>query len=715
MPERWERELRKLRGVEPNEHVIRERAEHGASPDRRPPRRNAIVAGIAAGAVAIAGVAVLGQLSLDDGREIGDADDLPVLVVTFESNGFVVDQPDEQIQRVDTMIVYGDAREESFTSTISENAHVDWVAAGDLTRFVPGPTAGSPVRIEADGENARVLIGEPADWPEFERFTPIDHLPDVPGEYVLVLEADYPDGVARTARAIRVAPPGALQLVVTEGKRLYSATALAYVDGRRTDGFLSRSWFTLGDSGARSDPVPPDFGSDHRIELLSGSPTLLASTPSEAHAGVVPGYEDFTAGVPLPIDLLGAEPTLEASAGRQLLVVDVTWRHGSHPLREEETEERAIFFFPIEIVPAPGEREPSPDATPSPAPVAPDVVTIDIRRSSEETGDPEAIARFGSREVWMCPDGWTVVNPDGTQESITFDCGQSDEFLAPAGTPILVTGDIATVEVTARMDGERLPRSSDVVPALAAGSVLTLGYEVTWDDGSEASFWLLLTVQDAEPSPGEPRIFVRIHAVGERSNEVPTITMTYGGETRSGCTIAYEWTLADGTKVDEGAGGGVLPTCDLDPVFEVPPDTPIVVIAGTATQVFATRTTTPFYDGPESFGASVRWPDGRGDFTVPFDVVGSPTAREIELHCAGADRIPFTAPDGPRILPGGSAYITGNLEGFLPDDVVEQMTRDAGGEWDGVWQVVRRGSVIAAVDFGSLGGVACRGSGIGGV
>jgi hypothetical protein len=57
------------------------------------------------------------------------------------------------------------------------------------------------------------------------------------------------------------------------------------------------------------------------------------------------------------------------------------------------------------------------------------------------------------------------------------------------------------------------------------------------------------------------------------------------------------------------------------------------------------------------------------------------------------------------------------MSGFLQADVVEQMTRSNTGssEWDGVWQVVRNGSVIAAVEFGTLGGVACQGSGIGGV
>ena len=155
MPERWERELDELRHMEMREPAIRERIERGPTSDRGPSRNHSLIAGIVAGAVAIAGIAFLGQL--DEDREIGGgAADLPTLLVTFESNGFIVDQPDEQIQRVDTTIVYGDARQENFTSTISETAHVDWVGVDDLTRFVPGPTAGSPVRFDADGEDARV-------------------------------------------------------------------------------------------------------------------------------------------------------------------------------------------------------------------------------------------------------------------------------------------------------------------------------------------------------------------------------------------------------------------------------------------------------------------------------------------------------------------------------------------------------------------------------
>jgi len=363
--------------------------------------------------------------------------------------------------------------------------------------------------------------------------------------------------------------------------------------------------------------------------------------------------------------------------------------------------------------------EPSPPLpeTLAPAPGSSGTVVVDIRgRSSEEGNDPGATARYGDQEVRMCPDHWTLVNPDGTEETIIFDCGQSDVFQAPVGTPIEVTGDFATLSVSAGVTGNRLPGTGETVPPLEPGTIITLAYEVTWDDGSEASFWLLLTVQDTEPTTEDPGIIVWIYGLGERSTDVPIITMTYGDETKRGCTVGFEWTLPDGTRIDEAAGGGgSLPSCSQDPLFRVPPGIPITVEVPTASEVFVTRTTTPFYAGLDGFGASVRWHGGgEGDFTVAFDVEAAADPDEIELDCASGDRIPFAPPKGARILPGGSAYVRGNMLGVLPHDVVEQMTRVPNGEseWDGVWQIVRDGSVVAAIDFPSLGGVACRGSGI---
>ena len=252
----------------------------------------------------------------------------------------------------------------------------------------------------------------------------------------------------------------------------------------------------------------------------------------------------------------------------------------------------------------------------------------------------------------MCPDHWTVVNPDGTEETVFLDCGQSDVFQAPVGTPIEVTGDFQTLSVSAGVTGNRLPGTGEEVPPLEPGTIITLAYEVTWGDGSEASFWLLLTVQGSEPTADEPGIVVWIYGLGERSTEVPIITMTYGGETKRGCTVGFEWMLPDGTRVDEAAGDGSLPLCSPDPLFLVPPGTPITVEVPSATEVFVTRTTTPFYGGLDSVGANVRWAgEGQGDFTVAFDVEQGEVPKEIVLDCELGDRLAFTTPDGPRVLP----------------------------------------------------------------
>jgi hypothetical protein len=103
-----------------------------------------------------------------------------------------------------------------------------------------------------------------------------------------------------------------------------------------------------------------------------------------------------------------------------------------------------------------------------------------------------------------------------------------------------------------------------------------------------------------------------------------------------------------------------------------------------------------------------------GPTPTPAD---SNTAWGFALSCPSRDQAAFPAPKGLRLTPGGSAYIRGNLSGILRDDVIEQMTSTypQTTPWDGEWRIVRDGSVIAAVNFPRLNGVACRGSGIGGV
>ncbi|HEV8563884.1 MAG TPA: hypothetical protein VGR41_03120, partial [Actinomycetota bacterium] len=226
MTKRWERQLRALNDVPAPLERIRDRASRGPAGDGGidlPPGRQRVVAGVVAFAV-FAAVGAFAWRAFDlavPSPTVGTAtNDLPVLSVRFESAGFIDDAPDASHRRVDTAIVYGDAHEESFTSTTPDDAMVEWVGVDSVTQFVPGPTAESAVAISADGQDPRVLLGAPDDWPNFDRFDRIDRLPSTPGDYVLLFAADYPEGTAMTARRVTAVEPGVLQLSLIEGGEL---------------------------------------------------------------------------------------------------------------------------------------------------------------------------------------------------------------------------------------------------------------------------------------------------------------------------------------------------------------------------------------------------------------------------------------------------------------------------------------------------------------
>ena len=104
-------------------------------------------------------------------------------------------------------------------------------------------------------------------------------------------------------------------------------------------------------------------------------------------------------------------------------------------------------------------------------------------------------------------------------------------------------------------------------------------------------------------------------------------------------------------------------------------------------------------------GSSVR-------LQVATEVTPLPDRATDALDCDASHREAFGGPDA-RILPGGSAYIVGNLPGIERSDEVVQVTFEDD-PWMGLWHVSRDGSVVAVVDFGSLDGEACQGSGVAG-
>lgn len=702
MPERWERELRKLRGVEVDEPTVRERVGRGPSADLRPPRRDRLVAGLVAFAVFGAAGAFAWRALSPSGTSdsVFGPGSWPVATVSLGSG------PDGKSA---TLSVGGSNQAGVFGAATSpdEPYPYAWVnpTLPTLAQPLPMPM-GSELELEGDVTIKELLYGDAeqldagkgpdsgpiwADQPDFSEpyFLPWDENPE---RTYLKFFGTWADGSVLDVyfEVVFVAPDADLSDTVADIVVTPEPMGAAFVYG----GQRSPMGIEGGTYGNTS--IIGEFaGFDERsivAKVPAGTPLEISGehlVEASVRAGNLPFGEEGRA-------LAGAVPP---DPGRYVLTMEVTWDGGS-----------ATFLHQIEVVEARTAAEPSP----SPAPVGEDTVVIDILRSSGGTGDPEAIARLGAQEVWMCPDNWTVVNPDGTEQSMIFDCGQTDVFRAPVGTPIEVTGDFATLNVSTRLSGEgAVGAPTDRVADLDAGTVVTYAYQVTWDDGSEASFWLLVTIggENTQPS-GEQGSVVRLFGLGERSYRQPTATFTFDGRTVTACTESWEWTTGDG----QSQGGEAF--CSGGPAINVPPGTSIAIEAATATRVTTTRTTTQFFPGDVGLGVTAGWLDGSATFKFSVRVVDpSPGPQTIALDCPSEDRIEFATPDGPRILPGGSAYIRGNMDGFRQTDVIEQMTREPGGttEWDGVWQVVREGSVIAVVEFGALTGAACRGSGIGGV
>lgn len=84
-----------------------------------------------------------------------------------------------------------------------------------------------------------------------------------------------------------------------------------------------------------------------------------------------------------------------------------------------------------------------------------------------------------------------------------------------------------------------------------------------------------------------------------------------------------------------------------------------------------------------------------------------------QLACSDADMMPFVSHAAAFGDP--ETTIRKSIEGILPTDRISQFRFDQGVQPMGLWEVERAGDVLAVVQLPSLEGIACRGSGIGGV
>jgi hypothetical protein len=511
MPERWERSLQSLKEVDAPARVSarvdegpRGQGEPGPSPARR-----AVTIVVAFAVFAAAGAFAWRAFDTDPTTNVvGPSGELPTLAVRFDRSETRMEGA-EDLARIDTMIDYGDVHEDDFTSTTPKGAIVDWIGAQDLTPLVPGPAAGSPVSISADGRDPRILIGTPGDWPSFDSFDRIDRLPSTPGAYVLLFEADYPEGTAMTARRVQVVEPGALQLVLTEGGKVDAATARAYVDGRATGGVLSSSTFAQSDVVLSSQPREPDFGSRSPLQVADGARILLSTPTDHASAAVVDAYRETPAD--LPIDLVDGGATVDAGIGDHLLAVDATWQHGQVGWTATEgTRETARFFFPIDVQPVVGS-------------VAPAVADGPSAVAEFHVGDLNGIGASGTlTAAGRTIDGtvgsycWTFEGGSGCADAVAPSFVAEDFLDVEVGSTLVIEGDAPSVSGELDLAGdfpfERVEDLFDLVTFDQEPGTYVLAVVAHAEQGEVPFYFpirLVAAAADA-PAPSSPRSSVSV-------------------------------------------------------------------------------------------------------------------------------------------------------------------------------------------------------------
>ena len=199
MPERWERELRKLRALGPREQLVRERVERGPSGSGRPGGRERVIAGLVATAVFIAAAAFAREAflvtSADRDHSAGEVGslDLPPLTISAHAEPGQSSPPEASAR-------YGDVH-----AVIPVQGGEGWGMGNAFPAAMFGPhdaaiPVGAPLLIESDAD--QLEVGFNRTYPEGDLIPQaidpgsILTLPSKPGQMLVHLSATWPDGRA---------------------------------------------------------------------------------------------------------------------------------------------------------------------------------------------------------------------------------------------------------------------------------------------------------------------------------------------------------------------------------------------------------------------------------------------------------------------------------------------------------------------------------------
>jgi hypothetical protein len=242
------------------------------------------------------------------------------------------------------------------------------------------------------------------------------------------------------------------------------------------------------------------------------------------------------------------------------------------------------------------------------------------------------------------------------------------------------------------------------VPSIEPGSVIRVGGDardvngvlrVVGDDGSLTDEEISLDLSSGTARlPGEPGTFeLVLKGTWDRGVAVFSVRIDIGEPTVSEPSASPA--LPDLVGMGDQQAMRTLDGLGL---------TWVIAYRASSGEPWRVVATTPAPGTPAEPGSQVY-------VVVTTEVTPLPDGAEGALACPFSDHVAFGGPR-LRIEPGGSAYIVGNIGGIeRSDDVVQVTFTDQ--QWYGIWHVIRDGAVIAVVDFDSLDGIACAGSGVG--
>jgi hypothetical protein len=342
MPERWQRELKRLGRAEPRTELWT-RVEQGPRGPSTIPGRQRLLAGGVAFAVFIAAGLFAWNVFRPAGTVIGDTSVLSPspgdLVVTLRA-------PTQRSTATDLHLPTAVFRLGDTEANIATQGMTGWPdipIAGfndPLYRLNFKVPAGTRLVIQGDATStsARVRNGIPIDSATqvLDLSAGSALLPSDTGQYVIDLTGNWAEGTA-TFTAVFDIVPVAQPAVLAFDERDPQIPRLSFtVVGAMVPVFLGTHSWTLDGANGNADAMMPTFTDADPVQVVRGTPLLVQSPPSTvsimANEGLVMNYGP-------KIDLSAPGATFDLPQGQYLVIIYATW-----------DDAQAQFWLPIEIV-----------------------------------------------------------------------------------------------------------------------------------------------------------------------------------------------------------------------------------------------------------------------------------------------------------------------------------------------------------------------------